>query len=70
MFQRAADSLPEPDPGSMINYFLAVSLQENDPPAALILLRAFANARAWKNEENGRLDREVRRRMALLELKR
>ncbi|MCH9046055.1 MAG: hypothetical protein IIA40_08100, partial [SAR324 cluster bacterium] len=47
VFRQAALSLPEPDPGSMIQYFLAVSLQKDDPAIALRLLRAFAAGRAW-----------------------
>ena len=69
VFRQAALSLPEPDPGSMIQYFLAVSLQKDDPAIALRLLRAFAAARSGQWEENGWLHREVKRLLAVLDSK-
>lgn len=69
VFRQAAHSLPEPDPGSMIHYFLAVSLQKDDPATALMLLRAFAAARSGQWEENGWLHREVKQLLAVLDTK-
>ncbi len=69
VLRQAALSLPEPDPGSMIHYFLAVSLQKDDPATALRLLRAFAAARSSQWEKNGWLHREVKRLLAVLDSK-
>ncbi|MCZ6628043.1 MAG: fused MFS/spermidine synthase, partial [SAR324 cluster bacterium] len=64
--RRAALALPAPDPGSMIHYFLALSIQNNEPAGALKLLRAFADARAAEQKDNDWLDGDLERLMAKL----
>lgn len=64
--RRAALALPAPDPGSMIHYFLALSIQNNDPAGALKLLRAFADARAAEPKGGDWLYGEMERLMAKL----
>ncbi len=64
--RRAALALPTADPGSMIHYFLALSIENEDPAGALKLLRAFADARAAEQQDNGWLDGNVKRLMIKL----
>ncbi len=65
--RRAALALPVPDPGSMIHYFLALSIRKNDPAGALRLLRAFSDSRAAEQKDGDWLYDELERLMALLE---
>ena len=58
VLREAGEFLPEPDPGSMIFYHLAVAQKMNLPEGSLELLRAFKEARNldangddWLNDE-------------------
>ena len=66
LFREAAAILPDPDPGSMSNYFLAATTWTDDPQFAKGLLNSFVSARQENKHKADWLPGEANRLLSLM----